>query len=95
MEYEEKRTSEVVDRLVKVGNAARAFSVVAGTILLGGLLAVTGRLLVGPSLGWILGFIGAVTGYVMGGYAARVLEVTFEWMAQLLLEVGYEGRTPK
>ena len=95
MEYEEKRTYEIVDRLVKVGNAARVFSAVAGTILLGGLLAIAGRLLVGPSLGWILGFIGAVTGYVMGGYAARVLEVTFEWMAQLLLEVGYDGRTPK
>jgi len=95
MEYEEKRTSEVVDRLVKVGNAARAFSVVAGTILLGGLLAVTGRLLVGPSLGWILGFIGAVTGYVMGGYVASVLEATFEWMAQMLLAGGFEGRTSK
>jgi len=92
MEYDKKRTSEIVDRLVNVGNAARVFSVVAGTILIGGLLAVTGRLLMGPSLGWALGFIGAITGFVMGGYIASLLEVTLEWMAQMLLEGGFERR---
>jgi len=91
MEYEEKRISEIVDRLVKVGNAARVFSVITGTILFGGLLAITGRLLVGPSLGWLMGFIGAVTGYVIGGYGASLLEVTLEWMAQIVLESGFEG----
>lgn len=91
MEYEETRTTEIVDRLVRIGNAARIFSVVGGAILLGGLLAVVGRLLVGPSLGWVMGFIGAVTGYVMGGYVASLLEVTLEWMAQMLLEGGSQG----
>ncbi len=88
MDYEEARTAEIVERLVKVGNAARIFSVVGGTLFWGALLAVTGRLLVGPSLGWVMGFLGAVTGYVLGGYVASVLEATFEWMAQRLIEGG-------
>jgi len=51
MTSEVSRTSGIVDRLVRVGNAARKFTVIGAAILFGGLLAMTGRLLLGPSLG--------------------------------------------
>lgn len=86
MTNEVNRTFEIVDRLVRVGNATRKFAVIGGAILLGALLAVTGRLLVGPALGWIAGFIGTAFGYVIGGFLASLLEVILEWMAQMLLE---------
>lgn len=92
MDYEKTRTTEIVERLVRVGNAARVFCVVAGTLFMAALLAVAGRLLVGPTLGWVLGFLGGLTGFVLGGYVASVLEATFEWMAQLLIEGGFMGR---
>jgi len=82
---EVSRTSGIVDRLVRVGNAARLFTVIGAAILFGGLLAMTGRLLLGPSLGWIAGFIGAAFGYVLGGFLASLLEATLEWMAQMLI----------
>ncbi len=85
MTNEGSRTSGIVDRLVRVGNAARKFTVIGAAILFGGLLAMTGRLLLGPSLGWIAGFIGAAFGYVLGGFLASLLEATLEWMAQMLI----------
>ncbi len=85
MTIEAYRTAEIIDRLILVGNAARKFTVIGTAILFGGLLAMTGRLLLGPSLGWIAGFIGAAFGYVMGGFVASLLESALEWMAQMLI----------
>ena len=85
MAIETRRSAEIVARLILVGNAARKFIVIGTAILFGGLLAMTGRLLLGPSLGWIAGFIGAAFGYVMGGFLASLIETTLEWMAQMLI----------
>ncbi len=93
MTNEVSRTAEIVDRLVDVGNATRKFAIIGTAILFGGLLAMTGRLLLGPSLGWIAGFIGAAFGYVLGGFLASLLEAALEWMAQMLiLEDAIRGR---
>lgn len=93
MNSEPNRSAEIVDRLVHVGNAARKFTIIGTAILFGGLLAMTGRLLLGPSLGWIAGFIGAAFGYVLGGFLASLLEAALEWMAQMLvLEDETKGR---
>lgn len=92
MTNEARRSTEIVVRLVHVGNAARKFAVIGAAILFGGLLAMTGRLLLGPSLGWIAGFIGAAFGYVLGGFLASLLEAALEWMAQMMvLEDETEG----
>ena len=83
---ENERASEIIERLVKVGNASRIFSIVGVSVLLGSALAVAGRLLVGPSLGWALGLLGVILGYVLGGYLASLLAAILEWMAQMLIE---------
>lgn len=82
---ESDRTTEIVDRLVEVGNSIAVLTTISGAMLFGFAAAIAGRLLVGPTLGWIAGLVAAAAGYALGRVAAALPQAVLEWMAQMLL----------
>lgn len=91
---ERDRTTQIVDRLVEVGNSIAVLTTIAGAMLFGFTAAIAGRLLVGPTLGWIAGLVAAAAGYALGRIAAAVPQAVLEWMAQMLLmqQASVSGR---
>jgi hypothetical protein len=89
------RSTQIVNRLVELGNSISTFTTVSGAMLFGFTAAIAGRLLVGPTLGWIAGLLAAAAGYALGRIAAGLLQAILEWMAQtlLLLQESFEAKS--
>lgn len=85
--YEHQRTKELVNRLVALGNTIRLITISCSILLFGALLSLVVRVL-SPELWWAGGLLGVLVGYGLGFYAASLVTVTLEWMAQLLVAQG-------
>jgi len=85
--YEHQRTKELVNRLVALGNTIRLITISCSILLFGALLSLSVRVL-SPELWWAGGLLGVLVGYGLGFYAASLVTVTLEWMAQLLVAQG-------
>jgi len=85
--YEHSRTKELVNRLVALGNTIRLITISCAILSFGALLSLLVRV-ISPELWWAGGLFGVLVGYGLGFYAASLVTVTLEWMAQLLVAQG-------
>ena len=85
--YENKRTQNLVQRLVALGNSLRLVTVVSFAVLFAGLLAIAGELVLGDAW-WLAALAGLALGLWLGFYIAALVIAALEWMAQLLVAQG-------
>lgn len=85
--YEHDRTSDIVKRLVTIGNIIHIVTIASYVIVLGAIFSLVGVPLLDDAW-WIGGISGIVIGYVLGSYIASLFTVVIEWMAQLLVAQG-------
>ena len=85
--YENKRTQNLVQRLVALGNSLRLVTVLSFAVLFAGLLAIVGSLVLGETW-WLAALAGLALGLWFGVYVAALVIAAIEWMAQLLVAQG-------
>lgn len=92
MIYNQERTSEIVERLVLLGNNLRAATITINAVNFTVLLGILGALIFGP-LWFIFAILGLIIGIVVGYFMAGALATMLEWMAQVLISLQPpEGR---
>lgn len=86
--YENKRTEEIVQRLIALGNTIRILTILGTIVLVAPLVAQLGSFLVTGLPFWAGALIGILVGYGLGSFLAAFATLTIEWMAQLLVAQG-------
>jgi len=84
MLYDPNRTSDIVNRLVLLGNNLRGVLILMNATLFGVLFGILGALVLGQ-LFLIFVLVGIIAGAAIGYFLANALATVIEWMAQMLI----------